>query len=262
MAELTAVPFMDPSELRAFLNQKVDEYEHPSFLESDPIQIPHRFSLREDVEISAFLSASIAWGQRKTIIQNASRLVDLMGNSPFDFVMEHKEADLARFDHWCHRTFQPEDLRYFIKAMRSIYTDHGSLEPLFSVPGQTNLKDGIHQFHTSFFSYAPPQRTRKHVSDPHKGSAAKRLNMFLRWMVRPADKGVDFGLWESISPAQLSCPLDVHSGNVARKLGILQRKQNDWKSVEELDSALRNFDPNDPVKYDYALFGLGVFENL
>ena len=253
---------MHKTELKAYLDEKVDQYEHPRFLLDDPIQIPHRFSLREDVEVSAFFSATIAWGQRKTIIQNASRLIELMGNSPYDFVMEHREEHLDRFSTWCHRTFQPEDLAYFLKSLRELYRKFDTLESAFLDTDNPTLKNGIHNFHREFFAFDPPIRTLKHVSDPFKGSAAKRLNMFLRWMVRPADRGVDFGLWTNIEPAQLSCPLDVHSGNVARKLGLLKRKQNDWKSVEELDTTLRHFDPKDPVKYDFALFGLGVFEKL
>ncbi len=253
---------MKKAELKAFLDEKVEAYEHPSFLSDDPIKIPHRFSLREDIEIAAFLSATIAWGQRVTIINNAQKLMDLMGSSPFDFVMNHKEKDLDRFYGWCHRTFQPEDLQYFLGALKQLYTSKGSLEPYFSQPNSSDLFRGIHSFHESFFAYGPPARSRKHVSDPFKGSAAKRLNMFLRWMVRDSAKGVDFGLWTSISPAQLSCPLDVHSGNVARKLGLLRRKQNDWKAVQELDQSLRRLDSEDPVKYDFALFGLGVFEGF
>lgn len=253
---------MDNSELKAFLDQKAEYYEQAAFLNEDPVQIPHRFSLREDIEVSAFFSATIAWGQRKTIIQNASKLVELMGNSPYDFVMSHREEHLDRFSNWCHRTFQPQDLTYFLMALRQLYRNFGTLEKLFLRPDEPNLKMGIHRFHQEFFSFDPAPRTRKHVSDPLKGSAAKRLNMFLRWMVRSPHRGVDFGLWKSIDPAQLSCPLDVHSGNIARKLGLLKRTQNDWKSVDELDTALRSFDPVDPVKYDFALFGLGVFEDL
>ncbi|QTN39198.1 TIGR02757 family protein [Cryomorphaceae bacterium] len=253
---------MKKAELKAFLDEKVAAYEHPSFLSDDPIQIPHSFSLREDVEVAAFLSATIAWGQRVTIINNARKLMDLMGSSPYDFVMNHKEEHLDRFSDWCHRTFQPEDLHYFLRALKELYSAKGSLEPYFARPQSSDLSGGIHSFHESFFAHQPPPRTRKHVSDPFKGSAAKRLNMFLRWMVRDGAKGVDFGLWTSISPSQLSCPLDVHSGNVARKLGLLRRKQNDWKAVQELDQSLRRLDPVDPVKYDFALFGLGVFEGF
>ena len=250
-------------ELKQFLDAKVEQYNTIKFIETDPIQIPHSFSKKEDIEIAAFLTATIAWGNRKSIIKNAQRFVALMDHAPYDFVMTHEPQDLSVFEGFVHRTFNSTDAKQFIKSLRHIYSKHDGMESVFF----QNSKDGrlqyaIHKFKTLFFEMEHPKRTEKHISDPLKNSAAKRLNMFLRWMVRPNDTGVDFGLWPTLSPSQLSCPLDVHSGNVARKLGLLKRKQNDAKALEELDKNLRLLDEKDPVKYDFALFGLGVFESF
>ena len=254
---------MTKKELKEFLDAKVIQYNNPLFLESDPIQIPHGFDKKEDIEISAFLTATIAWGNRKSIINDAQRLINLMDSSPLDFVIDHKACDLEKMATFVHRTFNGIDLVYFIKSLQNIYQNHGGLENAFMpTDGDTNLQPSISRFKQIFFELPHQGRTTKHVSDPLKGSAAKRINMFLRWMVRDNSTGVDFGLWKSHSPAQLSCPLDVHSGNVARKLGLLYRKQNDAKAVAELDANLRKLDPLDPVKYDFALFGLGVFERF
>lgn len=251
------------TELKAFLNEKVEEYNTPEFIDFDPISIPHNYSLKEDIEISALLSATIAWGQRKTIIKNANQLMELMGNSPYDFVMDHHTNQLKRFSSFKHRTFNGEDAKFFIQSLRNIYENHGGLEQLFATDKE-NTFDGIENFRNVFFSIANNEKTRtqKHVSSPAKGSASKRIHMFLRWMVRKDNKGVDFGIWNSLSPHQLSCPLDIHSGNIARVLGLLTRKQNDSKAVMELDQSLRALDPNDPVKYDFALFGLGAHEGF
>ena len=252
---------MTESELREFLDQKADLYNNPNFIETDPIQIPHQFSSKKDIEISGFLTATIAWGNRKMIINNANKMMDIMGNSPYDFVMNYDKSN-PQIDVFVHRTFNGIDLNYFFLALRHIYEKHGDLEQVFIPQPQQDLQAKISDFKRIFFEIHHPLRTQKHVSDPMKGSAAKRINMFLRWMVRNDNKGVDFGIWPHISPAQLSCPLDVHSGNVARKLGLLTRKQNDAKALKELDANLLKFDPNDPVKYDFALFGLGVFEKF
>ena len=250
-------------ELKSFLDHKVQQYNTSEFIESDPIQIPHLFSKKEDIEIAAFLTATIAWGNRKSIIKNAHQLMTLMDHAPYDFVRTHNPQDLAVFEGFVHRTFNAIDAVQFIKSLKHIYTRHGGMEALFSRYSKPHsLQYAIHKFKTHFFEIEHTKRTQKHISDPLKNSAAKRINMFLRWMIRPNDSGVDFGLWQTLSPAQLSCPLDVHSGNVARKLGLLDRLQNDAKALEELDEKLRNLDPNDPVKYDFALFGLGVFENF
>jgi len=250
-------------ELKEFLDAKVSQYNNLSFIESDPISIPHRFTLKEDIEIAGFLAATIAWGNRKSIINNASKMMDLLGNSPYDFVMEHSEEQLDPLNQFVHRTFNGLDLRTFILSLRNIYTNHGGLEQIFLPKTNSDfLQTQISGFKQVFFEIDHAIRTQKHVSDPARGSAAKRINMYLRWMIRKDDTGVDFGIWENISPALLSCPLDVHSGNVARKLGLLTRKQNDAKAVLELDTSLRALDKADPVKYDFALFGLGVFEKF
>ena len=233
---------MTQKELHEFLEEKVIQYNTPQFIESDPIQIPHLYTTKEDIEIAGFLTATISWGNRKMILKNAHRMMQLLGNTPYDFVMSHTETDLERLENFVHRTFNGQDFSTFIKGLKHIYQIHGGLESVFEI----NHKN----------------RTQKHISDPYNNSAAKRINMYLRWMVRQDHAGVDLGIWKSIAPSKLSCPLDVHSGNVARKLGLLERKQNDGKALSELDTNLRKLDKNDPVKYDFALFGLGVFENF
>lgn len=254
---------MNFNELKEFLDAKADEYNNIRFIESDPVQIPHRFTQKEDIEIAGFLTATIAWGNRKMIIRNAERMMDLMGNAPFDFIMDHREHHLEKLEGFVHRTFNSTDLVFFIKSLRNIYQNHNGLEQVFAQNAdQDSLQMSIHQFKKIFFEIDHSPRTQKHISDPLKGSAAKRINMYLRWMVRNDNKGVDFGLWKNISPALLSCPLDVHTGNVARKLGLIHRKQNDAKALKELDLNLRKMDPSDPVKYDFALFGLGIFEKF
>ncbi len=253
---------MTRKELQEFLDFKVEQYNTAEFIETDPVQIPHLFSRKEDIEIAGFLTATISWGNRKSILKNANSLMDLLDHAPYDFVMQHSAADLERLQQFVHRTFNGRDLIYFIRAFRHIYSEYNGPEHIFSNYSNDNgLQIAIHEFKKIFFELPHEIRTEKHVSDPMKNSAAKRINMFLRWMVRNDNNGVDLGIWNSISPAQLSCPLDVHSGNVARKLGLLKRKQNDAKALAELDKHLRNMDPVDPVKYDFALFGLGVFEN-
>ncbi|MCD2259002.1 TIGR02757 family protein [Psychroserpens luteolus] len=254
---------MNKIELKEFLDAKVEQYNHPRFIESDPIQVPHQFSKKEDIEISGFLTATIAWGNRKSIINNANRMMILLDQAPYDFVKNHNESDLETLDSFVHRTFNGLDFIQFIKSLKHIYNNHGGLEAVFSTGVEkNNLQLAIHRFKSIFFEIEHLERTKKHVSDPLKNSAAKRINMYLRWMARQDNNGVDFGIWNSISPALLSCPLDVHSGNVARKLKLLKRKQNDGKALLELDTALRKLDSNDPVKYDFALFGLGVFEGF
>ena len=254
---------MKQSELKAFLDEKADLYNNPNFIESDPVQIPHLFSLKEDVEIAGFLSATIAWGNRKMIIKNSHKMMDLLGNAPYDFVMSHSENDLERLENFVHRTFNGRDFSTFITGLQHIYKNHNGLESVFSLHQQKDsLQKSIHEFRKLFFEIEHQSRTKKHISDPLNNSAAKRINMYLRWMVRNDQKGVDLGIWKNIPSSALSCPLDVHSGNVARKLEILTRKQNDGKALAELDIALRKFNSEDPVKYDFALFGLGVFEGF
>ncbi len=250
-------------ELQEFLNQKVALYNQPKFIESDPIQVPHQFTKKEDIEIAGFLTATIAWGNRKSIIKNALYLIQLLDAAPYDFIKNHQPKDLSKLKPFVHRTFNGIDAIQFIKSLHHIYTTYNGLEAVFTkYANAKHLQNAIHHFKSIFFEIKHSQRTQKHLSDPLKNSAAKRINMFLRWMVRNDSTGVDFGIWKSLSPAQLSCPLDVHSGTVARSLGLLNRKQNDAKAVYELDSALRKLDVKDPVKYDFALFGLGVFEGF
>jgi uncharacterized protein (TIGR02757 family) len=254
---------MNHSELKDFLDEKVIQYNNLDFIDSDPVQIPHLFSLKEDVEIAGFLSATIAWGNRKMIIKNAHKMMDLMGNAPYDFVMSHKESDLERMESFVHRTFNGQDFASFIRSLQHIYKNHNGMEAVFLRNQESlSMQKSISEFKKVFFEIPHPHRTQKHISDPLNGSAAKRINMYLRWMCRQDNKGVDLGIWKSISPASLSCPLDVHSGNVARKLSLLTRKQNDSKALSELDKNLRLLDDKDPVKYDFALFGLGVFESF
>jgi uncharacterized protein (TIGR02757 family) len=253
---------LNNNELKEFLDSKYIQYNQKKFIESDPIQVPHKFTSKEDIEISSFLTATIAWGQRKTIIKNSFKMMDLLDNSPYDYIINStvKEIDKLNIK---HRTFNEIDFRYFIKQLKYIYINHGNLENIFFDNIENNsLHKSIHVFKSLFFKNNFPLRTTKHISDPYKGSACKRINMFLRWMVRKDSNGVDFGIWNKISPSYLSCPLDVHSGRVARKLGMLKRNQNDHKAVIELDNKLRIFDSNDPVKYDFSLFGLGVFEGF
>jgi len=250
-------------ELKEYLDEKVTQYNSPNFIESDPIKIPHQYDLKEDIEISGFLTATIAWGNRTMIIKNGHKMMQMMGNSPYDFVMSYNENQLKLLDGFVHRTFNSVDFGFFIKALNHIYTNHGGMEKVFSLHQSTgSILPAITEFKRLFFSVEHPIRTTKHVSDPAKGSSSKRINMMLRWFCRQDNHGVDFGIWKNISPTILSCPLDVHSGNVARQFDLLTRKQNDVKALNELDSNLRLLDANDPVKYDFALFGLGVFEQF
>lgn len=254
---------LNNNDLKDFLEAKVLQYNTVDFIEPDPISVPHRYSLKQDIEIAGFLASSIAWGNRKMITKNGHRMMDLLGNSPYDFVMSHNDYQLEKLDGFVHRTFNSYDFKHFIKALKHIYTNKGGLENIFiQYQTDTSLQPAIHALHEIFFEIPHLTRTRKHVANPNKGSVSKRINMCLRWFVRNDNTGVDLGIWKSISPSKLSCPLDVHSGNVARKLGLLNRKQNDAKALFELDSSLRQLDANDPVKYDFALFGLGIFEGF
>jgi len=246
-------------ELKDLLNEAYERLAGPSFIPDDPIQIPKSFADRKDAETIGFLTATIAWGQRKTIITNARKLVHVMDEAPHDFVMNASVKDLQRLAPFVHRTFNGIDLRHFILGLRHVNTAHGGLEAAFLEGNEVgSMGSAIARFKGRFFEPKHQARTEKHVADPSKGSNAKRINMYLRWMVRPNDRGVDLGLWKRISPADLMVPLDVHTGRVARELGLLKRTQDDWKSVVELTEQLRKLDPLDPVKYDIALFGLGV----
>jgi len=254
--------FFGLKEIKELLDEKYLQYNNPEFIETDPICIPHQFSLKENIEISAFLTATIAWGNRKSIIKNAGNLMSLLDNDPYGFIMNANDKDFQVLNPFCHRTFCGIDAEYFIRSLSNIYREHGGLETIFSEEYKLkgDIKSSMIRLREVFFELKHPVRTEKHVSNVAKGSSAKRLNMFLRWMIRKDDHKVDFGLWRHIPPSVLHIPLDVHSGNVARNLGLLKRKQNDWKSVTELTAILRSFDPIDPVKYDFALFGMGIFE--
>jgi uncharacterized protein (TIGR02757 family) len=239
------------------LEKKYKQYNSFEFIENDPISIPHRFSKPQDVEIAGFFSATIAWGNRKSIMNSGNRLMALMDNAPYNFIITHQEKDLKRFLDFKHRTFNATDLLYFIEFFKQYYAKHKSLEDAFA----SNSGNRLENFHNLFFALEDsPPRTRKHVATPLRGSTCKRLNMFLRWMVRRDKNGVDFGLWKKIKPSELLLPLDVHVDRVARKLGLIRRKQTDWQTVLELTENLKTFDAKDPVKYDFALFGLGVLD--
>jgi len=248
-------------ELKDLLEHKFNLYNSTNFIIEDPISIPHAYNQKEDIEIISFLISIISWGNRKSIIKSGNKLREILGLSPIDFIMRFKESDLKKIN-FVHRTFNKYDLIYFLKSLKNIYKNHDGLENVFS----KNLNDefmynNISNFRKIFFSLYHEKRTEKHISNPKKNSACKRINMFLRWMVRN-DGVVDFGIWKKIKPSMLSCPLDVHTANIGRKLNLISRKQNDLKTVLELDQKLRLFDKNDPVKYDYALFGMGVYEKF
>lgn len=249
-------------ELQEFLNLMVDKYNRPSFIINDPITIPHQFTQKKDIEIMGFWSAILAWGQRKTIINKSNQIIDLMDGAPYQFISQHQLSDLAKFKHFKHRTFNLTDTLYFIHFFNWYYSQYESLENAFLNTNQLpykSIKDSILNFHNLFFSLPDyPQRTKKHIATPENNSSCKRINMFLRWMVRKDTKGVDFGIWTKISPASLICPCDIHVDRVARKLGLITRNKPDWLTAEELTNNLKKFDQNDPVKYDFALFGMGV----
>ena len=252
------------TDLKSFLDEKSDFYNHPGFIGEDPISIPHQFKQKEDIEIAGFLTATIAWGNRKSIINNANKLIQLMDFAPYEFITGLEESDFKKFSSYVHRTFNGIDCMFFLQSVSNIYKHHGGLEAVFSEPIQSGntIKESIIKFRRIFLEVPHLHRTEKHIANPLTNSSAKRLNMFLRWMVRNDKRGVDFGIWKTINPSDLYCPLDVHSGNVARKLGLLSRKSNDWKAVEDLTGILREMNPEDPIKYDFALFGLGVNEKF
>jgi len=247
------------SELKEYLDEKVYLYNTPAFIESDPISIPHRFTKKEDIEISGFLAATIAWGNRKMILRNANRIMELLDNSPYDFIMNSCDGDFDSIGHFVHRTFNSADLIYFLKALQNIYRNRGGMESIFAGhQNEASLQPAIHAFYEVFFELDHEKRAERHVADPFKGSAAKKMNMYLRWMVRKDRRGVDFGIWKTIKPAQLLMPLDVHVENYARQLQLIQRKQRDWLTVCELTANLKQIDAKDPVRFDYALFGMGI----
>ena len=254
----------DFKNLKSYLDEAYFKYNQVQFIENDPISLPHRFSKKEDIEISAFLIATISWGNRKSIIQNGLKLIQWMGEEPHDFICNYSKKDLKPFEKFVHRTFNGLDCIFFIQSLRNIYFNHQGLEHCFSKNDEqnSNIKNNLIEFRKVFFTSQHLLRSEKHISNPDKNSSAKRLCMFLRWMVRKDNQGVDFGIWTKIKPSQLCLPLDVHTGNVSRTLGLLKRTQNDWKAVEEITSVLKMMDPDDPIKYDFSLFGIGVNNNL
>ncbi|MGN6248938.1 MAG: TIGR02757 family protein [Ginsengibacter sp.] len=254
--------------LKKFLDKKVIEFNNPEFIKDDPVCLPHLFSKKQDIEIAGFFAAMFAWGIRKTIINKGKLLFNLMDNAPYDFCLNNSENDLKKLEGFCHRTFNDTDLLYFVSFFKEHYSKNKSLESAFlsnKVLKESNheniIENSLNHFNQYFFSMEDvPERTKKHVASPAKNSSCKRLNMFLRWMIRDDNKGVDFGLWKKISPADLICPVDVHVARVSRRFNLLQRKQVDWQAAIELTQHLRKFDKKDPVKYDFALFGLGIIE--
>ena len=254
------IPF---GEMHDFLETKYLRFNNREFIDGDPVSIPHRFTSRQDIEIAGFLTATIAWGRRDLILRSAHDLMERMGNSPYSFLVEG-DGDFESFGSYYYRTFNGDDTKFFLKALRSIYQEYSSMEDIIAgeIENGGSLVDGVMKLREVFFSTPHAARSKKHFADISGGAAGKRLMMFLRWMVRVDGHGVDFGLWRRISPSQLYIPLDLHSGNIARRLGLLSRNANDWKSVLELTSLLKEFDKNDPVKYDFALFGLGVNEEF
>ncbi len=247
------------SEIKFLLDAKVNLYEQASFIESDPIQIPKQFSRKEDIEIAGFMAATFAWGQRPMIIKKSNDFIRRMQSHPYTFIMQADEKEFKHFADFVYRTFNGDDSLFFLAALRHLYREYGGLEQVFSTYAD-DPKRRIQHFRQLMLQTPHLKRSEKHLADPMQNSAAKRINMFLRWMVRPATNGVDFGIWKNINPASLMIPLDVHSARIARQLKLLHRKQNDWKAVEELTDKLRQFDPADPVRYDFAIFGMGAFE--
>jgi len=246
-------------DMKAFLDEKADQFNTPDFIPNDPVSIPHLFAKRQDIEIAGLFAAVLAWGQRVTIIRKCKELMSWMDNDPHNFILHHRPADLIPFEGFRHRTFNGTDALYFLEALKSIYSQHSSLEDAFVTrTSETTIEAALIRFHHLFFSQEHPHRTRKHLPTPERKSTCKRLNMYLRWMVRDDSRGVDFGLWKRISPAQLVCPCDLHVDRVARKLRLIKRRQTDWQTALELTAKLRTFDPDDPVRYDFALFGLGI----
>lgn len=254
---------MIAEELKAFLDDKAYKYESPDFIELDPIKVPHQFKEKQDIEIAGFFTSILAWGTRKSIIISANRLMKLFEYSPYDFVLNHKKDDFKSLRHFKHRTFQPADLQYFITSLNHIYKERDGLENVFALKeSEGSMYKAIHRFKKIFFELDPPMRTLKHIADPLNGSAAKRINLFLRWMVRSSQRGVDFGIWKSIHPKFLSCPLDIHTFKVAKYLSLISSNSVGFKALVELDNCLRQLDPVDPTKYDFALFGLGLYEDI
>ncbi len=251
---------MKKAQLKDFLDKEAERYNRAEFIKEDPVSVPHLFTKKEDVEIAGFLTALISWGRRPNILKAARGLMELMEMAPYEFITTAEAAQKKRLEQFVYRTFQPDDLLFLMEALKVIYLERGGLEAVFmeGYGKKGSVKEGICFLREQLLEVPHLRRSEKHLANPAAGSAAKRINMFMRWMVRSDNRGVDFGIWKSISPAHLIVPLDVHSGRVARKLGLLHRRQNDWKAADELTQSLITFSPDDPVRYDYALFGLGI----
>jgi len=247
-------------QLKYFLDEKYNEYNNKQFIQSDPIQIPHTFSQKENIEIAGFLASTIAWGQRKSIISNSKKMMEIMENNPIEYLKNVSDNEIDKIRNITHRTYNYEDFQFFVKSLKNIYLNHNGLENVFTTGFQKNntVKEAIKYFREVFFSIPFPERTSRHVANVDKKSAAKRINMFLMWMVRHDDNGVHFGIWKRIPTSALMLPIDVHTGNTARALGLLTRTQTDWQAVEEVSDNLRKFDPIDPIKYDFSLFGIDL----
>jgi uncharacterized protein (TIGR02757 family) len=254
---------IDFQQMKLFLDERVNRYDCPEFIDTDPIQVPHQFRRKEDIEIAAFLTATLSWGQRKSIIKNANRLMEMMDHAPFDFLSYANKADRNRVAQFVHRTFNGDDCLFFLDSLKNIYFEQGGFETIFTEGyiAEGTVFGTLQYVRAQFLSIPHEKHVCKHIADVSANSSSKRLNMFLRWMVRYDPNGVDFGLWKNIPTSSLMLPLDVHTGDVARAYGLLTRKQNDWKAVEEITAVLRTFDAADPVKYDFALFGIGAFES-
>lgn len=248
--------------LKDFLDQKVEEYNRPSFIKDDPVSVPHLFSRQQDIEIAGFFAAVFAWGNRTTIIAKSKELMQRMDNAPFDFITNHSAKDLMMLKGFKHRTFNEDDLFYFVESLCHHFSVHSSLETAFFTKTTWTAEQALINFKKYFFSHEHLKRTEKHISSPLQKSTCKRLNMLLRWMIRDDNKGVDFGLWKDVPASRLVCPIDLHVARVAKRLGLLKRKQVDWLAAIELTEALRQLDKEDPVKYDFALFNLGIIEKF
>ncbi len=255
---------MNFTELKDLLNESYERYNNPVFITEDPIIVPHSFSHKEDMEIAGFFAATLAWGQRPQIIRSSMKLMQMMDHEPYKFITSSSENEIKMLQRFVHRTFNGSDCMFFVRSLKNIYLKHNGLEDVFSDAfyRHNNLKQSLIEFRRIFFEIPHLHHAEKHISDAAKESACKRINLFLRWMVRNDGRGVDFGLWKKIPSSALYCPLDLHTGNTSRELGLLNTKQNNWKAVEELTTILRKFDANDPVKYDFSLFGLGIYDKL
>ncbi len=246
------------SDLKATLDEAFFKFSNRGFIEEDPVLIPHLFQKKQDIEIAGYIAATFAWGQRKTIINKSKEFLSLMDNSPLEFVLNFQDSDEKQFHGFKHRTFNGMDAISFLKFFRKCYSKFESLEDMAFSNNSEDVKSGIIQIRESFIEFASPmERTLKHVQNPLKGSACKRINMFFRWMVRKDNDGVDFGIWKNLGPSNLICPLDIHVSRASYELGMIKKVTSDWNTAIEITNVLLELDPKDPIKYDIALFSLG-----